>query len=45
VREHWTLAKAESEADRLGLTSAVMRDFARDYIRRNDVAPDGRAGR
>jgi uncharacterized protein (TIGR01244 family) len=45
VREHWTLAKAESEADRLGLTSAVMRDFARDYIRRHDVVPDGRAGR
>jgi uncharacterized protein (TIGR01244 family) len=44
VREHWTLAKAESEADGLGLTSATMRDFARDYIQRYP-AKSGRSGR
>jgi protein tyrosine phosphatase (PTP) superfamily phosphohydrolase (DUF442 family) len=35
LRDGWTLADAESEAERAGLSSAVMRDFARDYIRRH----------
>jgi uncharacterized protein (TIGR01244 family) len=35
LRDGWTLADAESEAERAGLSSAVMRDFACDYIRRH----------
>ena len=35
LREGWNLADAEAEADRAGLKSAAMRDFARDYVRRH----------
>lgn len=35
LRDGWVLADAEAEADRAGLKSAEMRDFARDYIRRH----------
>jgi uncharacterized protein (TIGR01244 family) len=35
LRDGWTLADAESEAGRSGLTSEKMRDFARDYLRRH----------
>jgi len=37
LRDGWTLADAESEAERAGLTSATLRDFARDYVRRYAV--------
>jgi uncharacterized protein (TIGR01244 family) len=35
LRDGWALADAEAEADRAGLKSAELRDFARDYIRRH----------
>jgi uncharacterized protein (TIGR01244 family) len=35
LRDRWTVSDAEAEAARVGLTSATMRDFARDYIRRH----------
>ncbi len=35
LRDGWALADAEAEADRAGLKTAEMRDFARDYIRRH----------
>jgi uncharacterized protein (TIGR01244 family) len=35
LRDGWALADAEAEADRAGLKSAEMRDFARDYVRRH----------
>ena len=41
VRDRWTLADAESEAERIGLTSAALRDFARDYVRRHAGAQAG----
>jgi len=42
--DRWTLADAEAEAARAGLTHAAMRDFARDYVRRHP-AENGRSGR
>ncbi|MEX0880392.1 MAG: protein tyrosine phosphatase family protein [Thermoanaerobaculia bacterium] len=41
LREGWAPADAEAEAERAGLKSAAMRDFARDYIRRH---ADNKAG-
>jgi uncharacterized protein (TIGR01244 family) len=35
LREGWSLADAEAEADRAGLKGATMRDFARDYVHRH----------
>ena len=35
LRDGWASADAESEAERAGLKSAAMRDFARDYLRRH----------
>lgn len=35
LREGWSLADAEAEAERAGLESPAMRDFARDYVRRH----------
>ena len=43
LRDGWTLANAESEAERAGLTSATLRDFARDYVRRHGEAEGTRA--
>lgn len=34
LRDGWALADAEIEAERAGLSSAEMRGFAREYIRR-----------
>jgi hypothetical protein len=41
LRDGWALADAEAEAERAGLKSPPMRDFARDYIRRH-AAKEGR---
>jgi uncharacterized protein (TIGR01244 family) len=38
LRDGWTLEKAETEATGAGLTSATLRDFARDYIRRHPAS-------
>ena len=35
VRDGWTLANAEAEAGRAGLSSGKMLDFARDYVQRH----------
>ena len=35
VRDGWTLAEAEAEASRAGLSSGKMFDFARDYSQRH----------
>lgn len=35
LREGWSLADAETEAEHAGLTNTAMRDFARDFIRRH----------
>ena len=34
VRENWTLANAEAEAGKAGLTAGTMWNFAHDYIGR-----------
>ena len=41
LREGWTLADAEAEADRAGLKSEAMREFARDFIRRHEEKKAG----
>jgi len=43
LRDGRPLPEAESEADRAGLSSATMRDFARDYIRRHAENREGPA--
>ena len=41
LRDGWTVADAEAEAERAGLQSAPLRDFARDYIRRQELHKEG----
>ena len=43
LRDGRPLAEAESEADHAGLSSATMRDFARDYVRRHAGDREGPA--
>ncbi len=43
VRDGWTLANAEAEADRAGLPQGKMRDFAHDYILRHGGGASGNA--
>ena len=38
LRDGWAPADAEAEADRAGLKSPEMREFARDYIRRQQAS-------
>jgi hypothetical protein len=35
VRDGWTVADAEAEANRAGLQAGKMRDFAVDYVQRH----------
>ena len=44
LRDGWTLANAEFEAARAGLTSETLRDYARDYVRRHGGTEGTRAG-
>ena len=39
VREGWSVADAEAEANRAGLQAGKMLDFARDYIQRHGKTP------
>jgi len=34
LRDHWSLEKAEDEARKIGMRSPNLREFALDYIRR-----------
>lgn len=40
LRDGWTLADAGAEAERAGLRSSTMLDFARDYVRRHPERED-----